>query len=96
MTAVSTANTSVVNDTTTTSGYFLKGQSNVSSQPVLTGYTASQGSIEYVSDVALVLSDTASTGAIEVVVAVECDDGSVIETTKYLSLHVTKHTLSFS
>ena len=35
------------------------------------------------------LSDTASTGAVAVVVAVECADGSVVETTKYLSLNLT-------
>ncbi|MBQ5789462.1 MAG: collagen-like protein [Thermoguttaceae bacterium] len=35
------------------------------------------------------LSETASTGAVAVVVAVECADGSVVETTKYLSLNLT-------
>lgn len=42
-----------------------------------------------VTSVALSLSNTASQGAIAVVVAVECADGSITTTTKYLSLTLT-------
>ena len=45
-----------------------------------------------VTGVSLGLADEASDGAIAVVVAVECADGSVVETTKYLSLNVTTET----
>ena len=46
--------------------------------------------IKVVTDVRLVLSETASEDAIGVVVAVECEDGSVVETIKYLSLDITR------
>jgi len=46
-----------------------------------------------VTGVSLGLADEASDGAIAVVVAVECADGSVVETTRYLSLNVTTETV---
>lgn len=46
-----------------------------------------------VTSVALSLSNTASQGAIAVVVAVECADGSITTTTKYLSLITTEETV---
>ena len=42
-----------------------------------------------ITGASLGLSETASTGAVAIVVAVECADGSVVETTKYLSLNLT-------
>ncbi len=42
-----------------------------------------------VTDASLSLSETASSGAVAVVVAVECSNGNIIEKTKYLSLKLT-------
>lgn len=52
--------------------------------------------IEYVSDVSLGLSDSASSGSVAVLVAVECSDGSIVETTKYITLNITKKTLNLN
>lgn len=86
-----TSGSTVVTSLTKTTGNFLTGTSGnfISS---LTSSDDGTG-IEYISDVSLALSDNASTGAIEVVVSVQCSDGSVIEQTKYLSLVLTKKKL---
>ena len=56
-------------------------------------YTESFENKTVLTGATLSLSDTASTGAIAVVVAVECADGSITTTTKYLSLTTTDATI---
>ncbi len=62
------------------------------STTVLIGLTTKTKTV--VTGVSLAASETASAGAVAVVVAVECADGSVVETTKYLSLNVQTETVA--